>query len=443
MGAFIHSRADRYTYLSQIGLTIALAWGVWRVYQSRQTRQAVDWRGWTLAVVSGAAILLLAAVAWRQTTYWRNAETLWTRAATSTEQNLLGHFNLAHLYIKRGKTDEAIVHLREVVAFHSLYREMIAYAHDLLAEQLIDQGKTDEGFAHLHQAVRLFPTGVAGHCRLAIALAHAGRHDQAIAEWRETVRLVPASLEARLGLANALLAGGDPGEAIAQCSEVLKMEPGSIEAVVILGAALAADGRADEALPHLNRALELQPGNARAHVHLGLVLFDLGRSRNALAHLNQAVRLQPDDVPTLWQTAWILATCPDPSIRDGARAVELATRAIQLSGGQEVRTFDALAAALAETENFSSAVEVAEQASTMALACRDAHWPTPLGSGRDSTAGAWRIASRRSLCRPSARRRPRLSKCLRRRAQFFAACFAAKTDRIIDGRRLCWYAAMW
>ena len=73
----------------------------------------------------------------------------------------------------------------------------------------------------------------------------------------------------------------------------------------------------------------------------------------------------------LWQTAWILATSPDPSVRDGARAVELASRAVQLSGGQEPRAFDALAAALAETEKFSAAVEAAEQASAMALARDD------------------------------------------------------------------------
>ena len=92
-----------------------------------------------------------------------------------------------------------------------------------------------------------------------------------------------------------------------------------------------------------------------------------GSLKSALAHLNEAIRLQPDDVPMLWQTAWILATSPDASVRDGARAVELATRAIELSDGQEPRAFDALAAALAETGEFSAAVDAAEQASTIAL----------------------------------------------------------------------------
>ena len=41
-----HARADRYTYLSQIGLSVALAWGVWTVYQSQQSRHAARWRSW-------------------------------------------------------------------------------------------------------------------------------------------------------------------------------------------------------------------------------------------------------------------------------------------------------------------------------------------------------------------------------------------------------------
>ena len=69
----------------------------------------------------------------------------------------------------------------------------------------------------------------------------------------------------------------------------------------------------------------------------------------------------------------------DPSVRDGARAVALATKAIQLSSGQEVRAFDALAAALAETQEFSAAVEAAEQASAMALLRSDAALADAIG----------------------------------------------------------------
>ncbi len=77
VGTFPYARADRYTYLSQIGLSIALAWGVWDVYQSRQSLRPVQWRRWLLAVASAATVIALAIVAWQQSSYWRDTETLW------------------------------------------------------------------------------------------------------------------------------------------------------------------------------------------------------------------------------------------------------------------------------------------------------------------------------------------------------------------------------
>ena len=65
------ARADRYTYLTQIGLYIMIAWGL------RDVARA--WRGWTAlyAAVAAPIIAALAVVAWMQTTYWRNSLTLW------------------------------------------------------------------------------------------------------------------------------------------------------------------------------------------------------------------------------------------------------------------------------------------------------------------------------------------------------------------------------
>jgi tetratricopeptide (TPR) repeat protein len=365
------ARADRYTYLSQIGLSIALAWGVWNLYQSRQSRQVAAWQGWMLAVVSGATVLALAATAWLQTTYWHDSEALWTHTLACNEHNALAHYNLGYTYAMQEKTDEAIPHLRQAVAGDSIDPQLIAKAHCVLADCLTRQGKADEALAHYEQAVHIFPDGSTFHDRLAKAFTRRGTHDRAIFEWREVIRLDPHHLRGYLGLIDALLADGDTAEAVAQCHKILDEEPNALEAVVVLGAALAAEGKVEEAIPPLMRALEIDPGNVRAHFCLGLALYDLGRSSSAITHLNEAIRLQPDNVPALWQTAWILATSPDPSIRDGERGITLATQAIQLSGGQDPHTFDALAAALAETEKFSAAAEVADQASALALAHGD------------------------------------------------------------------------
>ena len=144
--------------------------------------------------------------------------------------------------------------------------------------------------------------------------AAAGRLDQAIAEFREAVRLAPTFLDGRIDLANALLANGEASEAAVECREVLQQNPDAVQAIMILTAALTAEGQVDEAIASLERASQLDPGNADTHFRLGLALYDRGRSQGALAHLNEAIQLQPDDVPILWQTAWILATSPDPRV---------------------------------------------------------------------------------------------------------------------------------
>ena len=239
-------------------------------------------------------------------------------------------------------------------------------AHLILADLLREQGDIDEALTHYEQTVRLFPSGELGHTRFALALAAAGRPDRAIVEWRQSIRLSPAYWPARVGLADALLATGDASGAADECREVLGQEPRAVEAMLTLASALAEQGEVEGVVPLLKRALELDPGNARAHYRLGRLLYDRGQSESALAHLNAAIRLEPEDVPMLWQTAWILATSPDALIREGGRAVERAKKAVELSQGQEPRALDALAAALAETEEFSAAAQVSQRASTLA-----------------------------------------------------------------------------
>ena len=361
-----HARADRYTYLSQIGLSIALAWSVWSFYQWRQLRQPQPWRPWTLAAVSAAAVLVLGAVAWRQTSFWRNPETLWAHTVACTENNVLARYSLGYTYAMQRRIDAAIDQLREAVAADSIDPLMIARSHGLLADCLTTQGKNDEALMHLEEAVRIVPAAPMSHARLALALVGRGRLDRAIVEWRETVRQVPTHVSARLGLADALLAHGDAAEATAQCREALQQKPDSTEAIITLAAALAAEGKADEAIPLLEQVLQVEPQNAPARFCLGQALHDRGESDSALAHLNEALRLQPDNVRMLWQMAWILATDPNSAIRNGGRAAGLARNAIRLSGGQEPRALDALAAALAEIKKFDAAIDAAEQASAVA-----------------------------------------------------------------------------
>ena len=104
-----------------------------------------------IGVVSAAAVLLLAAVAWRQTTYWRDTESLFTHALACTEHNVLAHYNLAYPFTRQGRITEAIGHLREALADDSIDRVLVARCHGLLGDCLATQGKIDEAFAQYEE----------------------------------------------------------------------------------------------------------------------------------------------------------------------------------------------------------------------------------------------------------------------------------------------------
>ena len=157
VGTFVQARADNYTYLSQIGLSIAVAWGVLGLVRSRELIAVPGWRPAMLAAAAGGSVLVLTAVAWQQTRYWRSSETVWMRAASCTTGNMLAHHFLAGIYASQGKIDEAIRQEREALNCDSIAHHLVAAVHDRLANCLMSQGNTDEAMLHFKEAVRIAP----------------------------------------------------------------------------------------------------------------------------------------------------------------------------------------------------------------------------------------------------------------------------------------------
>lgn len=91
----------------------------------------------------------------------------------------------------------------------------------------------------------------------------------------------------------------------------------------------------------------------------------LGKYAESLKELDYLVRIRPafDSYARVLETrAWFLATCPNPSFRNGAQAVQDAKTACKLTNWTDETAIESLAAACAETGDFDSAVRYAEQA---------------------------------------------------------------------------------
>ena len=139
----IQERADRFMYFPQIGLSIVLVWGVTGVFRHFRYRRL------TYGAAAGVALVALASCSWRQTSFWRDGETLWARALSCTSRNFVAHYNYGIALAAGGKFDEAMSHYRTAFELQPVFPE----AHNSLGMLLASLGHGDEAFAEFQRAV--------------------------------------------------------------------------------------------------------------------------------------------------------------------------------------------------------------------------------------------------------------------------------------------------
>ena len=226
----------------------------------------------------------------------------------------------------------------------------------------------DSAITHLRQAITLGQDSLITHFNLALALQQRGQIDPAIEQFRHVLRIRPDDFQAHRNLAGALMRQGRIEEAETHFRQAIALKPAQVRIYVNWSNGLLVHNRVVEAIVRLRQGLDAVPNNADLHNMLARVLAMAGHSAEALKHFGQVLRLEPDSHSALLSMAWLLATHPDPAIRDARRAVELAERAARLADQPDVSTLDTLAAAYAADRQFAVAVERAKQALQRAAA---------------------------------------------------------------------------
>jgi tetratricopeptide (TPR) repeat protein len=186
--------------------------------------------------------------------------------------------------------------------------------------------------------------------------------------WFDTLAKNPECYMAHNNLSVDLLEQGKVDEAIAHAQSAIALRPDDAQSNVSLANALRRKGDVDESIAYYQRALQIAPKYAKAHTNLGNALRQKRQFREAIAEYEKAHELDPAAFAPQNNLAWMLATCPDTSLRNGDKALKLARRADQLSGGKNPIVRHTLAAAYAQSGLFSKAVETAQQALSLATA---------------------------------------------------------------------------
>ena len=213
----------------------------------------------------------------------------------------------------------------------------------------------------------LWSAAVVSVAAAAIALVLMTRHrnlDYVSQEtlWRDAVEKRPSNVRARVTYGLELFSQGRHTEAEAQLRTAVRLDETNGPAQLNLGVVLCSAGKFDEGIARLERALSLNPANTQLYGNLGEAYAAQGRFVPALKYFLLALETRPDDLFLLNRAGWLLATSTDPEVRNGPRAIDLASRATRLTNGQDVVSLDTLAAAYAEVGRFQDAATTAAEA---------------------------------------------------------------------------------
>jgi protein O-mannosyl-transferase len=232
--AGLQARADRFTYLPHIGISIAVTWTIADLTQRWRNQRAV------VSPVALCVIVVLAICAWKQTTCWRDSISLWSSALTVTSNNQVAHQDLAAALWDRGQISESRAHSRSAAIIHA------------------------------QMAVRDYPFDIQKRDDLGILLIRSGDIRGAIEQWETSLRIDPASGNALNNLAWVLATDPDDsirnGERAVKLAEKAVALPGGETPMVLrtLAAACAESGDWQKATATAQRAADLadQQGNS-------------------------------------------------------------------------------------------------------------------------------------------------------------------------------------
>ena len=274
---------------------------------------------------------------------------------------------VGHELARRGTTDLAIVQFREALALNG----DVVDAHNNLGVALRGQGKLDEAIEHFRRAAELKPDDAAAQNVLGTALVQAGKHDEALGPVRRSLEMNPNDPLAHYLMGHILRSQDKADEAIAEWQETIRIQPDSIEAHFFLGMLFGQQGRLTDAALKLQETLRINPNHVQALENLGNLRLQQGEAAEAVAHFRRALQIQPTLSNTANNLAWILATNPDASLRDGKEAVRWAEQRVKSTDSPGADVLDTLAAAYAEAGSWDEATATARRAIELAKAAKD------------------------------------------------------------------------
>lgn len=223
-------------------------------------------------------------------------------------------------------------------------------------------GEPDAALADYDRAEPLRPEDPALYYERGLVKHDLDDQQGAIADYDRALELDPEYLDVYLDRGLAWQAQEDYDRALADFERIIELDPNYMWAYMSRAWIYNERELYREALADYDAAERIDPTHPYIYTDRSHTWSALGRYDKAWEDLSKAMRIGPEDVYVRNETAWFLATCPDPNYRDGQGAVHLVEGPVIHEGVRDPWIVDTLAAAYAEVGRYDDAASVQEMA---------------------------------------------------------------------------------
>ncbi|MGC8908109.1 MAG: tetratricopeptide repeat protein [Desulfomonilaceae bacterium] len=213
------------------------------------------------------------------------------------------------------------------------------------ANEAMARNQWDKAITLFDRCIKADPDDWAAYVGRSRAYVGSGNLQRALEDAGKALQKKPDSSLAygQRGIVEKVLQKYD--EALRDFTEAIKLDPGYAWAYAQRADIYSRQQDQEKALQDANKAIQLKPNFVEALRLRAWILSRMGKCKEANEDFKKVEKLSPNDAWSMQDKAWFLLTCPDESLQDPSKAMELAKKAIELTEGKDGVIYETIAEA--------------------------------------------------------------------------------------------------